>query len=170
MIRLQRALAVSAGIMLIAACNAAEKSADTATAVMPAAANVAADDSAIRAINKTWFDSHNAGDAATIASLYAEDAVVMAPGSPMARGSSAIKALFETDINAMTKAGLTEKQGTGDFSVSGDIGWESNTYSVTDKAGKTVETGKYLTVFARKDGKWSIVRDIWNADAPPPKS
>ncbi|MEO5590819.1 MAG: SgcJ/EcaC family oxidoreductase [Gemmatimonadaceae bacterium] len=170
MIRIKGGLAVSAGIILIAACNAADKSADTATATIPAAVSAAADDSAIRAINKTWFASHNAGDAAGVAAMYADDAVVMAPGSPMARGGSAIKALFDSEIGAMTQAGLTETQGTGDFSVSGDMGWESNTYAVVDKAGKTVETGKYLTVFAKKDGKWSIIRDTWNSDAPLPKS
>lgn len=57
------------------------------------------------------------------------------------------------------------------------MGWQSGTYVVKDKAGKVVETGKYLSVSMKKDGKWPYVRDTWNADgapapaesAPPPK-
>jgi ketosteroid isomerase-like protein len=55
-----------------------------------------------------------------------------------------------------------------DAGVSGDLAWEWNTFSVTDKAGATVDTGKYVTVYGRRDGKWRIIRDIWNSDAPPP--
>jgi hypothetical protein len=39
---------------------------------------------------------------------------------------------------------------------------------VIDAAGKTVETGKYIEVWRRINGKWLMVRDIWNDDAPPP--
>jgi hypothetical protein len=38
---------------------------------------------------------------------------------------------------------------------------------VIDAAGKTVETGKYIEVWRRINGKWLMVRDIWNDDAPP---
>ncbi len=169
--RLKSSVVLGFGIVALVGCSTAEKpAADTATAAMPAATSVAADDSAIRAINKTWFEHHNAGNAAGVASMYADDAVLLAPGAPMARGRDAIKAAMDADVGAMMKAGLTETSGTGDVSVSGDIGWESNTYAVIDKAGKTVETGKYLTVFTKKDGKWSIIRDTWNSDAPPPKA
>ena len=51
--------------------------------------------------------------------------------------------------------------------ASGDLAYESNTFTITDKAGKKIDSGKYVTVFARKDGKWVIVRDIWNSDAGP---
>jgi hypothetical protein len=38
---------------------------------------------------------------------------------------------------------------------------------VKDKAGKVIETGKYLSVSMKKDGKWLYVRDTWNADGAP---
>jgi hypothetical protein len=46
------------------------------------------------------------------------------------------------------------------------MGWESGTYKVTVK-GAVVETGKFLSVSRKKDGKWLYIRDTWNADAPP---
>jgi len=51
--------------------------------------------------------------------------------------------------------------------VSGDLAWIWNTFTVTDKAGATVDAGKYLTLAERKDGKWHIIRDIWNSDNSP---
>lgn len=33
-----------------------------------------------------------------------------------------------------------------------------------DKAGKVVETGKYLSVSKKVGGKWLYVRDTWNGD------
>ena len=47
------------------------------------------------------------------------------------------------------------------------MGWESGTYTATVK-GAVVESGKFLSVSRKKDGKWLYIRDTWNADAPPP--
>ncbi len=85
-----------------------------------------------------------------------------------ARGTAAIKDAYTKDIAAMTKAGLVEAQGSNDdIGVSGDMAWQWNTFTITDKSGKTVDTGKYVTVFQRKNGKWMIIRDIWNSDSAP---
>jgi len=50
------------------------------------------------------------------------------------------------------------------------MSWEWSAFSITDKSGATVDTGKYVTVYAKKDGKWMIVRDIWNTDSTPPQT
>jgi hypothetical protein len=39
-------------------------------------------------------------------------------------------------------------------------------YKVSVK-GAVVETGKFLSISRKKDGKWLYIRDTWNADAPP---
>lgn len=128
--------------------------------------DTAADEAAIRAINPTWFKAFNAGDADGVAALYAEDAVLNIPGAPAARGRTAIREASATDIAAA--AGLTNNAGSSpEFGVSGDLGWEWNTFTVTDASGATVDSGKYVTVYGKKDGKWMIIRDIWNSDMPP---
>jgi len=127
----------------------------------------AADEATIRSINPAWFKAYNAGDVSTIVALYAEDAVVNGPGVPAARGQAAIREFFMKDVAASTAAGMTLNPGsTTDAGVSGDLGWEWGTFTVTDKSGATVDRGKYVTVCARKDGKWLITRDIWNSDGP----
>jgi hypothetical protein len=47
------------------------------------------------------------------------------------------------------------------------MGWVSGTYTVKDKSGRVVETGKYLSVSRKQGGKWLYVRDTWNSDAAP---
>ncbi len=129
----------------------------------------AADEAVIRGINQTWFKAYNAGDVKSIVALYADDAVVNGPGVPAARGQAAISEFFTKDIAAA--AGMSTNPVTPtDVAVSGDLGWEWGTFTLTDKSGSTVDRGKYVTVFAKKDGKWLITRDIWNSDGPMPGS
>jgi uncharacterized protein (TIGR02246 family) len=129
----------------------------------------AADEAAIRAIDSTWFAAFSRGDVDGVAALYADDAVISAPGAPAARGSAAIREALAKDNASFRDAGLTMTPApTSEVGVSGDLGWIWNTFTVKDKAGATVDASKYVTVVARKDGKWRIIRDIWNSDNPAP--
>lgn len=153
-----RNLAIAAtGLVALAGCARTAPPVDTA-----------ADEAAIRAMNPAWFTAYNAGDADGVAALYADDAVLNIPGAPAARGRAAIREALAKDIAATAAAGLTNNQGPSpEFGVSGDLGWEWNTFTITDQSGATIDTGKYVTVYGKKDGKWLIIRDIWNSDAPP---
>jgi uncharacterized protein (TIGR02246 family) len=156
MITLSKLAVLAASLVALAGC------AKTA----PPAPDTAADESAIRPINIAWFKAYNAGDGAAVAALYAEDAVLSAPGAPAARGMGSIRAFYVKDAAAFAAAGLTNADGpTSDVGMSGDLAWQWGTYTVTDKSGATVDAGKYLTLFQRKDGKWMIIRDTWNSDA-----
>jgi len=135
------------------------------TTQTPAA--VAADEAAIRAGTVLWTDAYNAGEVDRIVALYTDDAVVMPSNAPALIGHAAIKDFLTKDTAAVKAAGLTAKDGVGDVGISGDLAWHAGTSSVIDAAGKTVETGKYIEVWHRINGKWLIVRDIWNDDAPP---
>jgi uncharacterized protein (TIGR02246 family) len=125
----------------------------------------AADEAAIRAISPTWFKAYNAGDVNSIVALHAEDAVVNAPGAPAARGQAAIREFLKKDVAGSAAAGVALNGNSAtEVGVSGDLGWEWGTFTVTNKSGATVDRGKYVTVYAKKDGKWLIIRDIWNSD------
>ena len=158
------------GILALSGCTKTEAPpADTvATMTPPVAASPEADREAVQAVNAAWFKAFNAHDVDAITALYADDAVVSAPGMPPARGTAAIKETLGKDIAGATKAGISNNVGTNEeLGVSGDLAWESNTFTVTDKAGKTLDNGKYVTLFERRNGKWLIIRDIWNSDGPP---
>ena len=134
--------------------------------IATAATPVSADESAIRAQTSSWEKAYNGGDAKAVAAQYAEDALLLPPGAPGVSGRPAILQFFTKDI--------AESKATGavfvinpktDVGVSGNMGWESGTYKVAVK-GAVVETGKFLSVSRKKDGKWLYIRDTWNADAP----
>jgi ketosteroid isomerase-like protein len=133
------------------------------------AADPAAEVAAIHAVDQTWLKSYNSGDVATLAALYDEQAVLLPPGSPRQVGREAIRGFFTKDMAASAKAEINFGLGANpDGGVSGNMGWASGTYVVKDKAGKVLDTGKYLSVSAKKDGKWLYVRDTWNSDGAPP--
>lgn len=131
------------------------------------AAPASADEAAIRAQTVGWGKAYNGGDAKGVAAQYAEDAQLFPPGVAGIKGRAAILDYFTKDIASSKSAGavfmLNPKTDVG---VSGTTGWESGTYQVTVK-GAVVQTGKFLSVSRKKDGKWLYIRDIWNADAPP---
>jgi uncharacterized protein (TIGR02246 family) len=158
MIRLKSMSWVAVGIVALAGSLAG---------LAHAASPASADEAAIRAQTTNWEKAYNGGDAKGVAALYAEDALLLPPGAPVVSGRAAILAFFTKDI-ADSKAGgvvfvINPKTDVG---VSGNTGWESGTYKVTVK-GAVVETGKFLSVSHKKDGKWLYFRDTWNADAPP---
>ncbi len=117
---------------------------------------------------RDWGAAYNAGDADAIAAKYAEDAVVMAPGAPASVGREAFRAFIATDIANAKAAGVTLNLSDGDtVGVSGEIAWHSGGYTVQDAGGATVDSGNYMEVLQNFDGKWLIIRDIWNSDRPP---
>jgi ketosteroid isomerase-like protein len=132
-----------------------------------AQAAASADEAAIRAQSISWAKAYNGGDAKGVAAQCAENALVLPPGAPGVRGSAAILAFFTKDIAGSKAAGVVFVINPNtDVGISGDMGWESGTYQVTVK-GAVVETGKFLSVSRKKDGKWCYLRDTWNTDATP---
>jgi ketosteroid isomerase-like protein len=132
------------------------------------AADPAKDVAAMHAVDQAWAKAYNAGDVDTIAGLYDENAVLLPPGAPGAKGRAAIRAFLAKDIAASAKDGVTFTLGAKpEGGVSGDMGWVSGTYVVKDKAGRVIDAGKYLSVSRKKGGKWLYVRDTWNSDGPP---
>jgi uncharacterized protein (TIGR02246 family) len=125
-----------------------------------------ADQAALRAQTIAWEKAYNGGDPKGVAAQYAEDALLMPPGSPGVRGRAAILAFFTKDVADSKAGGVTFTINTPtEVGVSGNMGWESGTYKATVK-GAVVETGKFLSVSRKQDGKWLYIRDTWNADAP----
>ena len=138
-----------------------------AASTVASAGGSSAAEAAFRAGTAEWMAAYNAGDVDRIVALYVEDAVVMPPDAPPATGHAAIREFLTKDIASSKAAGITLAEVASVAGASGDLGWHSGTFAVVDGAGKTVGTGKYSEVWQKQHGKWLIIRDIWNNDAPP---
>lgn len=153
--KLPRSLtAIAATLVILAGCAK-----PVATHTDPAA-----DEAAIRAVAAAWYAAQKAGDAAAKAELYAEDAVLYVPDSPPIKGRAAILDYNVKYFADPDNANLTDQMdSSAEFGVSGNLGWEAGLWSTTDASAAVVSKGNYISVYGRKDGKWQIIRDIWNA-------
>src|SRR5262245_49315339 len=157
--RTSRYLAVVVGtVVALSACAPAA----------PPAVDTAADEAALKAATLTWLEAYNAGDVEKIVALYAPDAVLMPPHAPVANGHAAIRAFLSADTAGAKAAGIKLVPGTSTAGVAGDTGWESGTYIVKDASGATVDSGSYLSVSHKSNGKWLYHRDTYNSDRPLP--
>ncbi|KQZ27707.1 hypothetical protein ASD58_14045 [Duganella sp. Root1480D1] len=134
------------------------------------AADAKADVAAIHAVDQAWLKAFRAADGDAMASLYDEAAVLMPPGVPAVNGRTAIREFWLKEAQGANQGGMVfsfgEKRAGG---ADGKLGWSSGSYTVQDKDGKVVETGKFLSVNKKVNGKWMYLRDTWNADRAPPK-
>ncbi len=147
--------AAAAALLVLAACQ-------------PAAQDTAADLATFQAGTKAWISSYNAGDADAITAMYTADAIVTAPDRPAAVGRDAIRTMVAADIEGIKAAGLTLQVSHGNGGASGDLGWDDGSWSVVDANGTTLDTGHYMAVWKKADGKWLMIRDTWNSDRPKP--
>jgi uncharacterized protein (TIGR02246 family) len=161
---------------LAGACAKPDSGATTSESASGAAATASPDAGTVRqaidASNAKFVDAVKKADTTTIADNYADDAIVMAPGTEAWRGRDAIRKGFGGMATGMTTKEFSLK--TDDVTLGGDLAVETGSYEMTvePKGGKEMkDKGKYVVVWKRQaDGSWKIIRDIFNADAPPPKA
>ena len=119
----------------------------------------------IVAMENAYAVASNAKDADGVAVYYAADAQSMADGEPTRVGMDAIKAGIKKDMASDTTGSTISFETTGVWAA-GNYATETGTSTVKDKDGKVVRTGKYITLFELRDGKYVAIRDMWNRDAP----
>jgi uncharacterized protein (TIGR02246 family) len=159
---------VAASIVAVLAC--APKTADKAdtAAVQQAGAptDAAAVKSAIDAAEAKWSAAMMKGDTATMTSIYADDAIFMAPDMKRATGRAAVSQMNAGMMKGMTFSGVSLK--ADDVIVSGDYAIETGTYRMTvhPKTGKAMDdVGKFISVWQKQpSGEWKMIRDIFNTD------
>lgn len=132
-------------------------------------ADSVADAAGVAAASIAWKQTFNAGNPAAVTALYAEDAVLSAPGKPVIRGRAAIGQYFVKTAAEFAGAGLTVADAPmGEAAASGDLGYQWKTYTISDRAGAVVGSGQLLTLFRRTAGRWLIIGDTWNPDGAAP--
>jgi uncharacterized protein (TIGR02246 family) len=151
-------------MLILASCSPAPE--EPAAEVRSQAEDVAA----IKTLADDAIAAHNAGDAAAIAALLTDDAVLMPPNEPTVIGKEAAQSGAQTVFDHFTvklTAELVEVEVAGDWA----FGRGTFTYTATPKAGGEPIEGsdRFLTIYRRQlDGSWKIHRDIYNSHKPIP--
>ena len=160
--------------VFVAACAPQGETAvsDSAATATTPTVDVAAVRQSIERSDSIWADAIKRGDAATVASVYTEDAISLLNGMPALRGKQAIQ---EGTATMFKDIGLKDaKVTTNDVEVHGDLALEMGTYEMTMRPpgakADVVDKGKFLAVWKKQaDGTWKLYRDAPSSDVPPPK-
>ena len=123
---------------------------------------MAQDKATIQSLSDKFAQAFNAGDAAGVADLYTEDAVILPPGAEMMKGRTAIQAFWKGAAEQLGNGKLT----TVDVKPLGsDRALEIGTFSFRTKASQPQEiTGKYEVVWEKVGSDWKLATDIWNTN------
>ncbi len=141
---MNKTLAVLCAIVFVSGCSQAPQ---------------ATDPSVITSRSDIWEQALNAKDIDTLVELYTNDTRILAPNREMAQGRDAVRAEF----GAMIDAGLSGDLTSVETMVSGDIGYNVGTFTLTSGE-DVIDTGKYTEIWHRgEDGEWRIASDIWNS-------
>lgn len=130
---------------------------------------VLAADGGARSIDADFVKAMLKGDAATVAGFYADDAILVMPGSAALKGKKEILDAITGFLAANTvkdfKLSDTHYRTSGKLSA----GWGRYTMVVVPKAGGAAMTdvGTYSDVAELRGGKWLYVSDHTASDPPP---
>jgi uncharacterized protein (TIGR02246 family) len=161
-----RAVRMALAAVLLGACAKGGGRAGDSSAAGASAADTANAAAAVAKVREAWADGAHNKDAAGVAAMYTDDAVLVGSEQPLTSGRSAIQAALEKQFPI--SHGLQINSENTD--VSGDLAYDFGTYAqeVQPPGGKmTVVGGAYLVVLKRQaNGSWKIVRHM---TATPPK-
>ena len=145
------------------ASKAAEATKEAAKEMAVAKPDMAKVKAEIQAVENAWATASNTKDVATISAFYAEDAVSMPANLPILMGKAAIEKVIKTDFEKR-KAGLVTAYETTDVFGDDKMVTEFGKTTTKDAAGKVTYTGKYMALWEKRNGKWLVIRDMYNDD------
>jgi len=117
----------------------------------------------IQAMENAFAEAWNARNAAAVVAYYSDDAVSLADKSPILTGKEAILKRTEADFASDTSK-TTISIEVMDIYAAGDLVVETGKSTFKDASGAVVNTGKYISLFEKRNGKYLCIRDCYNDD------
>ena len=149
-------------IIIFTACNAPAEE----TVSAPAKPDMAKLKAEIQSLENAWATASNAKDINALMAMIGDDMITMPENEPMISGKAAYQKYLE-DQMAKRAAGETVSYETVELFGSEDQLTEVGKYVSKDSSGNVSQTGKYVAVWEKRDGKYLCIRDIGTADAKP---
>lgn len=112
----------------------------------------------IERIMDQYFELQSQGDASRLASLYAEDAVLLPPERPIVAGRAAIRQFWWKNTSSNLRFIIREVH------VGGELAYLVATYM---PPGARILPGKCVILFRLEPAGWKIAAEIWNNDFAP---
>ncbi len=111
----------------------------------------------------TALQSHyNSSDAKGAAELFTDDGAIMQEFAPPVRGKAAIVEFLQGDLQKQLQYWISSE---GSMS-SGDLAYDQGSYRVRDiNRVRDLESGKYVIIYKKVNGRWKIFRNIYNTDS-----
>lgn len=106
-------------------------------------------------------------DAAGIASLYTDDAIVLPPGGEIVQGRQNIQQFWQSVMNLgikKVKLEILEVEQIGDTII------EMGSASLLGEESQVLDKGKYIVIWKQQNSQWRIRRDIFNSNNATPPS
>ncbi|MBV9303904.1 MAG: SgcJ/EcaC family oxidoreductase [Acidobacteriaceae bacterium] len=130
----------------------------------------AADIQAIKDNEAQWNKDFQAKDVEKLVAHYADDAVLISPGEPVATGKDAIRAALKQMVSD-TAMSIHFSADRVEVANSGDMAYSQGSYTINMTNPGTKEPmsdkGSYVTVYQKQGGSWKAVSDIASSATPP---
>ena len=127
--------------------------------LIAAAAHADAVSDGIKSSNAQFAAAAAQGNAAGVAALYTDDALLMPAGSSNIAGSAGILKFWQGALaSGIGSVVLKTVEVYGHGATATEVG----EYSMSDKNGKEVDRGKYIVVWRRIAGHWKLHRDMFS--------
>jgi ketosteroid isomerase-like protein len=120
----------------------------------------------IQAKENEFAEVYNSGEMKTIG-YYADDAITFTQNSGPIAGKPAIIEYLKANIDSLSKNNKISFQ-TNEVFVSNDANQvvEIGYYRVVDSAGTLINSGNYMSLFVKRDGRYVSLRDMSASDIP----
>ena len=129
-------------------------------------ADVAAEERAIRDLDKKWVQAVAAKDTMAVGDIYAEDGEFLPQGEPRVTGRAAIRSAWARLFQA-PNVSLTFEPSKVVVSSAGDVAYETGGYrlAMDGPKGKRIEdVGKFVVTWKKVNEAWKAALDIFNSD------
>lgn len=113
---------------------------------------------------KTVAECFQRGDAEMIAAMYTDDAELFVPGVPVIQGKRAICDVWRGIVgNGGTSVSIDVRE----IQECSEMAFDTGHFTATDSDGRILNAGKWIVIWKRQAGTWSIHRDFMHWDTPP---